>query len=283
MKKHIVTLLVIGVVRLTAQDAQPHFEVASVKKSAPDAPYAASGFQPGGRFVGRNMTGQRLLLLAFRDENGQELRPEQFIGAPSWMSSTRFDIDARVAGPATAERLVDPQAAELLRSLLTERFKLQVHREERELPFYALTIDKADGSVGPSMKPSTIDCDAIARERDAAQRANRAPAIPASTPGRPLCALMGRPGTASGAAVPMRILTNMLANLTRQTVFDRTGLTGGFDLELRYESPSASPDTPSDAPSIFTAVREQLGLRLEQRREPREVVVIDYVEQPTPN
>jgi uncharacterized protein (TIGR03435 family) len=81
----------------------------------------------------------------------------------------------------------------------------------------------------------------------------------------------------------MRILTNMLTNLTRQTVLDRTGLTGGFDVELRYESPTASADTPSDAPSIFTAVREQLGLRLEQRREPREVVVIDHVEQPTSN
>jgi uncharacterized protein (TIGR03435 family) len=81
----------------------------------------------------------------------------------------------------------------------------------------------------------------------------------------------------------MRILTNLLTNLTRQTVLDRTGLTGGFDLDLRYESPSAAADTPSDAPSIFTAVREQLGLRLEQRREPREVVVIDYVEPPTSN
>jgi uncharacterized protein (TIGR03435 family) len=162
MKKHIVLLLVTGVARLTAQDAQPHFEVASVKKSAPNAPYAASGFQPGGRFVGRNMTGQRLLLLAFQDENGNELKPEQIVGAPSWMSSTLFDIDARVAGTATAERIVNPQAAAILRSLLMERFKLQVHREQRELPFYALTIEKADGSLGPNMRPSTIDCDAIA-------------------------------------------------------------------------------------------------------------------------
>jgi uncharacterized protein (TIGR03435 family) len=181
MKKHVVTLLLAGVVRLTAQNAEPHFEVASVKRSAPNAPYAASGFQPGGRFVGRNMTVQRLLLLAFRDENGNELRLEQIVGGPSWISSTLFDIDARVAGPATAERIVDPQAAAILRSLLADRFNLQVHRDQRELPFYALMIDKADGSLGPNMKPSTIDCDAMAREREAARPANRVPAIPAST------------------------------------------------------------------------------------------------------
>ena len=284
--KSVLVLLVAAVLQVAAQDSALRFEVASIKPSAPNAPYVASGFQPGGRYVARNMSALRLLLLAFNDESfGNDLRSEQIIGAPAWMTSTLFDVDARVAGPSRPERIAGSQAAAILRSLLVERFKLQTHREQRELPYYALVVEKADGSLGPNLKRSDVDCAAIARERDAARLANRPANIPPTTTGRPLCTIVQRPGAgeASGAAASMATLSGMLSALVGQTVLDRTSLTGGFDLDLRYVPPNAPADASQDAPSIFTALREQLGLKLEQRREPRAALVIDRIELPTPD
>jgi uncharacterized protein (TIGR03435 family) len=288
-------LFVVAVVApLAAQDPGPHFEVASIKRADPNVqgilrPAGATGFQPGGRFVARNMAGERLLVLAFRDEGaGTGLRPEQIVGVPSWLTSTMYDIDARAAGATSAERIVDPEAARLLRSLLVDRFKLKYHFEERELPFYALLVDKADGALGPNLKPSALDCNAIARERDAARLANRPAAVPAPAGGRPVCALGLSRGKAIGGGVTMTIVASMLTGAAgNTTVLDRTGLSGAYDLDLAFspETLTATPDVPPDvsAPSLFTAVREQLGLRLERRREPRPVLVVDAVEPPAPD
>jgi uncharacterized protein (TIGR03435 family) len=291
MNKAVLTLLTAAIVPLAAQDAAPHFEVASIKpQAAPQlGPSGPSGFLPGGRVVARNMTADRLLVLAFREEGaGTGLRPEQIVGAPSWMASTMYSIEARVAGPATAERIVDPLAARLLRSLLEDRFKLKYHFEQRELPFYALLVDKADGSFGPNLQRSAFDCDAIAREREAARLANRPPTLPAAIPGRPLCSLGLSTGRASGSGVTMITVASMLTGAAgNNTVLDRTGLGGAFDLELRFApeplTAAAGAATDSDAPSLFTAAREQLGLKLERGREIRPVLVVDSVERPTPN
>jgi len=291
MKKSVLAVLVATLSPLAAQDSAPHFEVASIKRSDPNARGAVVaggvGFQPGGRYVARNIAAERLLVLAFREEgSGTGLRPEQIVGAPSWMASTMYDIDARVAGPSTAERIVDPLAARLLRSLLVDRFKLKYHFEKRELPFYALLVEKADGSLGPNLKRSALDCDAIQRERDAARLANRPANVPALTGGRPLCQISLGRGVAIGGGTTMTIVASMLTGAAgNNTVLDRTGLTGGFDLDLRFspEPLSAGAAADTDAPSLFTAVREQLGLKLEMRREPRDVLIVDHVEQPTPN
>lgn len=293
MKGLLPVLLVSAALSLAAQGPAPLFEVASIKPSDPDArvgaPAGAVGFLPGGRYVARRITVERLLVLAFREDGyGTGLRPEQIINAPSWMAATRYDIDARVAESSRAEPIVDPIAARLLRSLLEDRFKLKYHVEKRELPFYALLVDKADGALGPSLTRSALDCDTINRERDAARLANRAPDIPPSPPGRALCAIgLGR-GRATGSGVSMTVIASMLTGaIGNSTVLDRTGLAGAFDLELNFapEPLNAAPPAAGDvnAPSIFTALREQLGLRLEQRRELRDVLVVDHIEPPTPN
>jgi uncharacterized protein (TIGR03435 family) len=259
------------------------FEVASIKPSPAGPPSGPSGFQAGGRYVAHSVTASRLLVLAFRTEGlGTGLRPEQIVNAPGWMESARYDIEAKVSGPTTAAPIADPEASTLLRSLLEDRFKLQAHMEKRELPFYALVLAKPDGTFGPTLKRSTLDCDAINRERDAARRENRTPQVPL---GPAVCALRLGQGVGTGTGASMVTLASLLTAAVGSTVLDRTGLSGGFDIDVHYAVESrtngAIADASSDSPSIFTAVQEQLGLKLEQRREPRDVLVIDHVERPT--
>lgn len=288
-------IMVVAAISLAAQEQAPHFEVASIKLTDPPKPGVPGqattpvGFLPGGRYVARYITGERLLVSAFREEGrGTGLRREQIIGMPSWMTSSMYNIEAKVASPVSTERIAGPIAATLIRSLLIDRFKLKYHFEKRELPFYALVVDKADGSFGPDFKRSAHDCDAIEREREAARQAGRAANVPAPEPGLPLCVTSLGRGVATGSGASMITIANMLTGAAGNTVLDRTGLVGAFDLKLRFspETQSVSTTAPLDVdtpPSLFTAVREQLGLRLESRREPRDVLVVDYVERPTSN
>jgi uncharacterized protein (TIGR03435 family) len=277
-----------------ATDSPLAFEIVSIKpnNSGPIPGSLPYGFQPGGRFVARYITVSGLINLAMR-VNGATLRPEQIVGAPSWLSSARYDIDAKVANAPAAPIPMMSTGAALLQSLLEDRFKLKTHLEERELPFYAMVLARSNGELGPHLKPTTIDCDAVNRERDAARRENRP--MPASpTPGRPLCSTTWNPslGTATASAATPAIIATILTSGAGRTVLDRTGLTGMYDLDLTWSANSLAVSTtddlqaaaPSaDAPSIFTAVQEQLGLKLEQRREPRDVLVIDHIEPPTPD
>jgi uncharacterized protein (TIGR03435 family) len=144
----------------------------------------------------------------------------------------------------------------LLRSLLEDRFKLRVHRHQRQMPIYALVRARSDGGLGPRFKPSTPDC-----FQESAK-----------------CGFTGGPvGRIKADAITMDILTQLLGNASDRIVVDRTGLQGGFAIDLEW-----SPDqTASDKSAIFTAVQEQLGLKLESTRGPVDVLVIDHVEEPT--
>jgi len=180
----------------------------------------------------------------------------------------------------------------LVQGLLAERFKLVVHRETREIPIYALVMAKADGTRGPQLLPSTTDCDAINAAANAAARSGGAPPVPAAANGRPLCGTRTTPGRMMAGAVAMSNFARNLSNFAGRITVDKTGLTGLFDLELQWTPdqlppegslPPGLPGPPVDGPSLFTAVQEQLGLKLDSQRGPVEVLVIDSAERPTPD
>jgi uncharacterized protein (TIGR03435 family) len=238
--------------------AIPSFEVATVKPSASLEQSGSLRMQPGGLFRSINLTVRDLIVGAHRTPEAQ-LFPSQIIGGPSWLATDRYDIAARVG----AELAALPQAELftklpiLVQSLLADRFKLKTHHETRELTVYILNLLRRDGSLGPQLRPATVDC--------------------AETPSR--CAIQFQTGHISGGAVNPESLRNVLAGAVEQVVIDRTGLTGRYDLNLEW-----SPDqTASDKPSIFAAVQEQLGLRLDATKAPVDVLVIDRVERPTEN
>ena len=169
----------------------------------------------------------------------------------------------------------------MLQALLAERFQLAVHSETRRLPAYTLLLARSDGRLGAKLRPSSAEC--------AAQRSAGGAAATQSNDAGVICG--PRPGGPGGLILvgsPISQLAGLLSLvLGGQTVIDQTGLTGRYDIDLSYEPerslPGASEVDVRDRPSLFTALQEQLGLTLEPRKEPIEVLVIDRVELPTEN
>lgn len=246
------------------------FEVASVKPNESGEPGMSITTQPGGRYVATNVPVGMLI------RNAYELQASQLVGLPDWAASERFDITAK-ADHDIAPTNQKPNLHQLmLQSLLEERFSLKVHRETRDLPGYALVVARADGKLGPQMKQTDVDCAALA----AARRAGGPPPPHMAAGERRPCGMrMGR-GTLTAGSMTMANLAGTLSSAVQRMVVDRTGLAGGFDFDLTF-SMDQSPD--ASAPSIFTAVQEQLGLKLDSVRIPTEVLVVDSVERPTPD
>jgi len=229
------------------------------------------------------------------------LAPYQYAGLPSWADSERFDIAATAPG-ATVD-----QVALMLRSLLADRFKMVAHMETRDAPIYAIVVARADRRLGPQITRSSTDCTAVLAERQAAAR-SRGPGpvpVPSVTPGqRPVCNIRATTRQTSSGGVVLGYTAGSItmarfaeilsiALQFRRQVVDRTALEGAYDFDLEYarERPAtaAAPGEPAaatpidDGPSIFTALEEQLGLKLESTRAPVEYLVIDSVEKPTDN
>jgi uncharacterized protein (TIGR03435 family) len=223
---------------------------------------------PGGRFRALNTTVRELLRAAYQFE----LERFQIVGGPSWVDSDRFDIQATVGGDASPE-----QMSAMVRSLLVERFGLATRRETRELPIFHL-VARDDRRPGPQLAAATGNCVA----RDLAR-----PSAPDSD-NRPPCGFSFPPDAGDlqhmvGTAVTMEQLAQRLRMYADGMVVDRTGLTGRFDLRLEYMPASVARSDPGVGVSIFTAVQEQLGLRLQSTRGPVEVLVVERVERPSAN
>ena len=273
------------------QQTKPAFEVASIKPNN-SGPVRNGIFMPRtDRFQQNNVTLRQLVRSVYRR---RAFETPQVVGGPGWVDSDRFDITAKIEdGAETLEQLYIPDgkgspglALLMLRTLLEERFKLVVHQETRDLPIYALTLARSDGKLGPKLVRSDVDCDKVIAElADAIKKTGRPPLGP---PGQaPPCSTGGPPGKFTGNDITMQMLADVLiASVNRmdavdRVVVDRTGLSGGFDLTLEW-----TPDelvAASSGASIFTALQEQLGLKLEPTRGPVEVIVIDHVEWPTPD
>ena len=244
-----------AVLALALQGVAPAFEVASVKPNT-DVPLVFSGITAiaNGRLSAKAVTVKDLIASAYRVES------REITGGPGWLDSDRYDIEARAATDAATE----VQLRLMLQSLLAERFRVRLHRETREGPVYALVA--APG--GPKMKPFTGEC--------------------TGEPG--LITLYGRLIGKCGS--PDKIAAS-LSRVMDRPVIDRTALTGSFgDIRLDWVPDDTQfpgwgrglkPVSDPAGASLFTAIQEQLGLRLEPARGPVGIIVIDAAERPAAN
>jgi uncharacterized protein (TIGR03435 family) len=264
----------------SAQSSQPSFDVASVKENTSRSETAAFGIPPPtpGRMRIVNTPLRFILHYAF------QVGDHQLINAPGWADSASFDITATF--PADSPRTEDDTRA-TLRALLAERFGLKTHRERRDLPIYSLVMARMDGALGPQLVRSTIDCEQwIAEKRPQLGAGSASPVAPGGK--RPVCRMLATRRFITAGTQTMQQLTGPLQAFTGRPVVDRTGLAGAFDFDLQWTSGPAAPaagaaPSPDDGPSIFAALQEQLGLRLEPGRGTFDVVVIDAIQRPTPD
>ena len=231
---------------------------------------------------------RELIVFAYPRDDGRGRTEREFAGGPSWMNADRFDVVAKApegqgvgidvgnssavaATPAVLSAIGRIRA--MAQAMLADRFKLAVHHESRDLPAFDLTMDRSDGRLGPQLKRVDLDCVAL--------RAQQAP----TAQGCGGFKQMER-GHFVGHAVSMAALAQLLEVPAGRNVFDRTGLQNNFDLEFQWTPdprPGADAPAPENAVSIFTALREQLGLKLESTKAPVDVLVIDRAEKPTPD
>jgi len=243
----------------------------------------SAGPRAGGQWLSVNVPLAFVLLRAYPDFS----RPGQIVGGPEWIRTAPYDINAKADGDAPP-----PVLNEMLKRLLAERFKLKVHTQTRDVDVYALVLLRADGQLGPGIRKASVDCVARAAEGKRIRDAGGSPPLPTPPkPGeRPECGMMstnsnGVQRIAIGGN-PVGAITMGIESTVGRQVIDKTGLTGAFDIDLEFSGAgqlATAADQPSAFPSVFTALQEQLGLKLELRKEKMDVLVIDSVEMPTPN
>jgi uncharacterized protein (TIGR03435 family) len=222
---------------------RPAFEVASIKRNVSLSPQSSQRNLPGGRINFSNQRVRQVIRAAFGASDIEVL------GGPDWIDDDHWDI---VAAPAA----VDPNAPwrEMLKTLLIDRFKLRAHVEQRERPIFALVFARADKQLGVNIHPTQTPCKI---EGDCGSTDVNSNGVAS--------------GTIHGTARTMTQVGRSLSGYAERRVLDRTGLDGRYDFELKW----------GDDVSIFTAIQEQLGLKLEAQRAPVDVVVVDSVERPT--
>ncbi|HEY1307404.1 MAG TPA: TIGR03435 family protein [Vicinamibacterales bacterium] len=256
MRGAILLLAAVPFVAQTGPAPQPSFEVASITPTAPDDRSGRFATMQGAhQFVARSYTLKYMVAAAYN------VPPHVITGGPAWADSDRYDI--RASTPGDARPTTDQQMA-MLRTLLTDRFKLAFHREQRELPIYELTVVKRGATLEASAAP------------------NEQPV------------LVNRVSPGRGVLLPARnaTMTEFAAILQRSVldrhVVDKTGLTGryDFDLEWTYDETQFGGQLPPvtgtpEKPFLFAALQEQLGLRLQAARGNVETIVIDRVERPS--
>jgi uncharacterized protein (TIGR03435 family) len=259
-------LLATSVARLLGQgQTDPKalaFEVASIKPNTSDA-VGVGGVGWGANDIrGRNQSPASLLRMAFG------VQADQIINTPAWASRERFDINAKVAPGIVFNAMTMFQP--LMRKLLEDRFQLKIHHETRELNVYRLVRVRSD-RLGPKLTAAPANsCSAADQKETAAQVAA----------GRG-CSAGPVPGGIRVQGMPLTTLTSLIAPSLERVVVDETGLTGNWDLDLTFVN--QVQDANGDGPSLFTALEEQLGLKLESGRARVDVIVIDRLERPTPD
>jgi uncharacterized protein (TIGR03435 family) len=253
---------------------QAEFEVASIKLNKSTDPRGMTNTSRG-RFTATNVPLQVLITLAYN------VKDFQLSGAPAWLTSERYDIEAKAEGNLGPEN-VRP----MLQTLLEDRLQFKFHRETKELPVYALVVARAgklhqgEGECGP--RPDVPP----------------PPPEPGKLSSPPCGGLFIFPGRVNGQKVAVGQLVDSLSRLSGRTVLDKTNLTGRYDISLDYtpeqcqfQAPPGGapngllplPPVDPNGPSLFTAVQEQLGLKLESQKGAVEMIVIDHVERPSEN
>jgi uncharacterized protein (TIGR03435 family) len=248
------------------------FEVASVRPNHSGTTQTNISFAQGG-VTFTNLQLRAIIQFAYGIN-----QPSRLAGVPDWANAERFDIVAR----GTIGSIDDRRA--MLQALLADRFKLAAHTEQRSIPIYTLVLAHADGRLGPSLKPSSVDCPAQGRGAGGTAPA----AAEAQTAVRCGVRPVG-PGEINVIGMPVSALASVLSIMQGRTVVDRTGLKGPYDSQLVF-APDPLPGRGGDLPavpdgraSIFTAIQEQLGLKLQPGNQPEDVLVVDRISRPDDN
>ena len=258
--------------------AQLTFEVVSVKPYKPEGMQSRILINPDGISLS-GIPLSVIMRLAFG------VWSDRIIGAPTWVNSSRFDIEAKIAAeevPAFKNAKPDERSAMLL-PVIQDRFGLKFHHETRDLAVYTLVIAKGGAKI---------------KEADL----HRTDPTEFGTPDLPSGSGVMRmmPSEFNGREVPIQSLVHALSLVVDKTVVDKTGLTRRYDFDMKWEpdlaaglvvrgfdgnGPPPGAESPSQGtgPSIFTALQEELGLKLVTKKQPIDVIVIDQIEQPTPN
>lgn len=267
----------------------PSFEVATIKPD-PGGPLHAMGFPPPNIFRLFNVTTRDLILIAYGLPAGSPLGSPsaRALGGPAWIDNNRYDVEGKIPDAILAQMQKSPsklrreQTLLMVQSLLADRFKLVAHVETREMQVYDLVVAKG----GPKL--------AVAKE---VQPGDNAPPTPI-TPGKPPSPADMRQGIMvlpkSKNVVEMTAKGQTLDSFAQMPFFglespivNKTGLTGKYDFTLDWsrdqDGPPADTQVDTDAPSLFTAIEEQLGLKLVAAKGPVDVIVIDHIELPSEN
>jgi bla regulator protein blaR1 len=268
---------------ITATATLPHFEVASIKPAAPDQRGISIRPGPNGGININNMPVKEMMTLAW------QIQPFQISGGPSWIESLRWDIMA-----SGNHKLNRDEMPLMIQSLLADRFQLKIHHETKELTIYALVLANKDAKLGPQLTET---------KEGSCTPFDPAKPPPPPEPGRPPALgcdgmFMG-PDQLGAMGITVDRMTPMLSRMLGRTVIDKTGLTGKYDIQMHWTPDQAQlqlmappggippgvpqPQFDPNGPSIFTALQEQLGLKLESQKGPVDMLVIDSVEKPSEN
>ena len=300
--------LSLGVAIAAQSPAEPSFDVVSVKRNTSSDGARTLRNAPG-NLSAFNVPIRQLIQMAF------QVQDFQIVGAPDWASTDGYDVEGRFdpAEPRAGVAPGQPPMLPMIRTLLRDRFAMVARTETREMPVLALKLARSDGRLGPQITQSAVDCAAMAVARGRGPIDGRGgpvdgrggpsdgrgapppPGTPFTLGDRPQCGGRGGFGQLLIGGMPMAQFVRQLSQLTNRVVVDRTGLTGGYDIELKFTpAPGQLPPGPPppgvelpqidpNGPSLFTALEEQLGLKLESDRGPVEVVVIERLERPKEN
>jgi uncharacterized protein (TIGR03435 family) len=290
MSRLLVILAIASVAVAEAQQpsANIQFDVASIRRNTPEEqrrasvppgvilPPSQSGVMPGPRLVAVGITLRELI----RDAYGYQRRPQSDVsGGPGWLDTERYDINATASGdfgPAPPGQL-PPRAELMLRALLAERFQLKLRAETQERPIFELVTTRPDKAPGERLVPSKGGCLGIYAEQ-------------APTPAMPRCPFRiggGQGFDTSNMTMPEFAMFLSAFPAVNATVIDKTGLTGAYDISLRFrgiqQDLKGTGPAPSDYPILVDALPEQLNLKLERTRGPVDVLIVERAERPTAN
>jgi uncharacterized protein (TIGR03435 family) len=278
-----------------ANSARPSFEVASIKPnhSTENRRFETS---KGSSFVATNWTAKNLIEYAYN------IKDDQLAGGPKWFESDSFDINAKIEDSFAQSLLKLPpeqhqeQVREMLQSLLAERFNLKITRQTKELPMYGLVVAKNGPKLTPTKASPPPPGQPQRQQPPPPPGRDGSLSVPSGCFG---CVMMGG-GQIVASGVPISNLADALSmqqEIGGRVVLDKTGLNGNYDFALRWtptfsgsggsgENPAIGPTAPppdSSRPSLFTAIEEQLGLKLESTKGSVDIIVIDHIEEPSPN
>lgn len=261
MKKSVGVVFLVASLATNAA-AQKTFDVISIKQNESVNSPSPLTVSPQ-RLSWTNATLRQLI------QTGYDIRPYQLIGMPDWGDSSRYDVAATTASPMPPR-----QMETMLQNLLAYRFDLSVHHEQRDIPGYALVLARRDGKLGPNMHASAKDCEsALAKPLDSA----------AAKAEYDLCSPQMGLARLKMSGYPIAFLVEGLKRIFEKPVVDKTDLSGTFDMEVSWTPdptmlPTGVPAPPVETgPSIFTALDEQLGLKLISDRVPVDVLVVDHL------